>query len=148
MREVAWGAMINTAWENLQITKDKISKAFVPPTRLICAVRSADSVNKLGEPHAQSLFLFLIVFGIYFFFWPSIKMVDENEDILVQKQEEQRQFPQRFARRLHQVGKRTKTISTTEASSGREKSLFLTWWSLRAKRCGNCLCSSCICTKI
>ena len=31
---------------------------------------------------------------------------DENEDILVQIQEEQRQFPRRFARRLHQVGKR------------------------------------------
>ena len=30
---------------------------------------------------------------------------DENEDILVQIQEEQRQFPRRFARRLHQVGK-------------------------------------------
>ena len=29
----------------------------------------------------------------------------ENEDILLQIQEEQRQFPQRFARRLHQVGK-------------------------------------------
>ena len=25
---------------------------------------------------------------------------------------------------------------------------FPTWWSLRAKRCGNCLCSSCICTKM
>ena len=33
-------------------------------------------------------------------------MDDENEDILVQIQEEQRQFAQRFARRLHQVGKR------------------------------------------
>ena len=55
-------------------------------------------------------------------------MVDENEDILVQKQEEQRQFPQHFARRLHQVGKRTKTISTTfcpEASSGRESPFSL-----------------------
>ena len=29
----------------------------------------------------------------------------ENEDILLQIQEEKRQFPQRFARRLHQVGK-------------------------------------------
>ena len=25
---------------------------------------------------------------------------------------------------------------------------FPTWWSLRAKRCGNCLCSSCICNKM
>ena len=52
-------------------------------------------------------------------------------------QEEQRQFPRRFARTLHQVGKRDKG-----------KSLFPTWWSLRAKRRGNCLCSSCICTKM
>ena len=37
-------------------------------------------------------------------------MVDENEDILVQKQEEQRQFPQPFARRLHQVGKRSEFV--------------------------------------
>ena len=26
--------------------------------------------------------------------------------------------------------------------------LFPTWWSLRAKRCANCLCSSCVCTKM
>ena len=50
---------------------------------------------------------------------------------------------------------RTKTISTTcrlKASSGREGagrlgSPFPTWRSLQAKRCRNCLCSSCICNK-
>ena len=35
----------------------------------------------------------------------SMTLDDENEAILLQIQEEQRQFPQRFARRLHQVGK-------------------------------------------
>ena len=38
---------------------------------------------------------------------------DENEDILVQIQEEQRQFPRRFAWRLHQVGKRLCMIANT-----------------------------------
>ena len=42
---------------------------------------------------------------------------DENEDILVQIQEEQRQFPRRFARRLHQVGKRD--FSLPDEASGR-----------------------------
>ena len=42
---------------------------------------------------------------------------DENEGILVQIQEEQRQFPQRFARRLHQVGKRA--VSLPDEASGR-----------------------------
>ena len=39
------------------------------------------------------------------FFPPYLTLDAENEDILVQIQEEQRQFPRRFARRLHQVGK-------------------------------------------
>ena len=39
-------------------------------------------------------------------------------DILVQIQEKQRQFPQRFARRLHQVGKRG-PFSLPDEASGR-----------------------------
>ena len=39
----------------------------------------------------------------------NLTLDDENEDILVQIQEEQRQFLRRFARRLHQVGKREYT---------------------------------------
>ena len=40
------------------------------------------------------------------------------------------------------------TIFHNEPKTLSWKSLFPTWWSLRAKRCGNCLCSSCICTKM
>ena len=48
---------------------------------------------------------FWMGFWIFFFFLKTLD--DENEDILVQIQEEQRQFPRSFARRLHQVGKGT-----------------------------------------
>ena len=43
-------------------------------------------------------------------------------------------LPRRLARRLHQVGKKM--------------FFFPTWRSLRAKRRGNCLCFSCVCTKM
>ena len=41
-RDCAWGCAwgINTTWENLQIEKHKIKKAFVRLTELICAFRS------------------------------------------------------------------------------------------------------------
>ena len=51
--------------------KAQIRKAFVPLTELICAFRSADfsgGVIPQAQPHAQSLFLFPIVFGINIFF--------------------------------------------------------------------------------
>ena len=48
--------------------KAQIRKAFVPLTELICAFRSADFSQVVfipqAQPHAQSLFLFPIVFGI------------------------------------------------------------------------------------
>ena len=40
------------------------------------------------------------------YYYSRLTLDDENEDILVQIQEEQRQFAQRFARRLPQVGKK------------------------------------------
>ena len=48
-----------------------------------------------------------------------LSLDDENEDILVQIQEEQRQFPRRFVRRLHQVGKRGSPFSLPDEASGR-----------------------------
>ena len=69
-RDCAWGCAwgINTTWENLQIEKAQIRKAFVPLTELICAFRSAGFLSLVfipqAQPHAQSLFLFPIVFGI------------------------------------------------------------------------------------
>ena len=50
--------------------KAQIRKAFVPLTGLICAFRSADFLEVVfiprAQPHAQSLFLFPIDFGINF----------------------------------------------------------------------------------
>ena len=46
---------------------------------------------------------------------------DENEDILIQIQEEQRQFQQRFARRLYQVGKRAVILSKKIVSKYEKK---------------------------
>ena len=46
---------------------------------------------------------------------------DENEDILVQIQEEQRQLPQRFARRLHRAGKREIDFVFPTIFRGREQ---------------------------
>ena len=49
--------------------KAQIRKAFFPLTGLICAFRSADFLRRCSspraQPHAQSLFLFSIIFGIH-----------------------------------------------------------------------------------
>ena len=69
-RDCAWGC----AWgikQHLRKSADRkaqIRKAFVPLTELICAFRSADFLRccfiPQAQPHAQSLSLFPIVFGI------------------------------------------------------------------------------------
>ena len=73
-RDCAWGCAwgINTTWENLQIEKHKSVRRTL--TELICAFRSADFLRwclfpKRNLPHAQSLFLFPIVFGINCYYY-------------------------------------------------------------------------------
>ena len=63
-RDCAWGCArgINTTWENLQIEKPQIRKAFVPLTGLICAFRSADFLRWCLSPErnlTHNLFFYL-----------------------------------------------------------------------------------------
>ena len=61
--------------------KAQIRKTFVPLTGLICAFRSADflrwCLSSETQPHAQSLFLLPIVFGINYYL---IHFFDEKKD--------------------------------------------------------------------
>ena len=65
--------------------KAQIRKAFVPLTGLICAFRFADflrwclSSEAHAQPHAQSLFLFPIVFGINLIHFFDEKKVGQPE---------------------------------------------------------------------
>ena len=69
-RDCAWGCAwgINTTWENLQIEKHKSGRrSFRSPTADLCfSICRFSQVVFIpqAQPHAQSLFLFPIVFGI------------------------------------------------------------------------------------
>ena len=72
-RDCAWGCAwgINTTWENLQIEKHKSGRrSFRSPNWFVLFDLQISRVVLIpqAQPHAQSLFLFPIVFGINFFF--------------------------------------------------------------------------------
>ena len=71
--DCAWvcARAINTTWENLQIEKHKSGRrAFRSPDWFVLFDLQIFSggVYPRAQPHAQSLFLFPIVFGIWFIF--------------------------------------------------------------------------------
>ena len=74
-RDCAWGCArgIDTTWENLQIEKHKSGRrSFRSRTDLcfsICRFSQVVSIPR-AQPHAKSLFLFPIVFGINIVFVP------------------------------------------------------------------------------
>ena len=63
-RDCAWGCArgINTTWENLQIKKPQIRKAFFPLTGLICAFRSADFLRWCLSPERN------LTHNLFFYF--------------------------------------------------------------------------------
>ena len=79
-RDCAWGCArgINTTWENLQIEKHKsVRWAERTPPDLCFSIWRFSQVVFIprAQPHAQSLFLFPIVFGINL-----IHFVDDKKD--------------------------------------------------------------------
>ena len=72
-KDCAWGCAwgINTTWENLQIEKHKSGRrSFHSPNWLCFSICRFSQVVFIpqAQPHAQSLFLFPIVFGINFYY--------------------------------------------------------------------------------
>ena len=79
-RDCAWGCArgINTTWENRQSEKHKSgSRAFRSPDWFVFSICRFSQVVFIprAQPHAQSLFLFPIVFGINL-----IHFFDERKD--------------------------------------------------------------------